>query len=205
MPSASCSRGLRPDSGMCVLLRRATCAGMEVVLGRAGGGQSAGAADGAGQSWGGDRDRERGRLEGERAAGAHGDGEEEHHRRVPCCPGGHDEPCRGYASVVHLDDAVGAPQGGPHLPQACKQRWVSGGGGGGGSARPAPTPHLSPCAPGTRRSHRGRRNRSAPGTRPAPARPPAPPGRPAAPRPGLACWRRPVRCVTSGRRGACAA
>lgn len=57
--------------------------------------------------------RERGQARGAygagRRGGLEGDG----------AAGGMRSRAEGYASVVHLDEAVGAPQGGPHLPQAC--------------------------------------------------------------------------------------
>lgn len=78
----------------------------------------------------------------------------------------------GYASVVHLDETVGAPQGGPHLPQACntalgeRRR-------GGGAVSP-PRSHLSPFAmcPGnqeaTSRPPKSKRSRKPPGAGPGP-------------------------------------
>lgn len=86
--------------------------------------------------------------------------------------GGMKSRARGYASVVHLDEAVGAPQGGPHLPQACNtapgERWR-----GRGVVSPLRF-HPSPFAmcPGnqeaTSRPPKSKRCRNAPGTDPGP-------------------------------------
>lgn len=102
----------------------------------------------------------------------------------------------GYTSVMHLDETVCAPQGSPHLPQACNT--TLGGGGGSGEqvpALPASTPHLSPCVPGTRRPPHGRRNRNAPETWQTPPR--AQPQPPAELHRTLS-WRQLSRHVTAG-------
>lgn len=119
-------------------------------------------------------------------------------RRRGTPAGGMKSRAGGYASVVDLDEAVGAPQGGPHLPQACNTALGERRRNRGPAPSPTPISHLSPCALGTRRPHRGRRNRNAPGTRQAPVPVPTRPPPPAALPPTPSWRRRPFRCVTPG-------
>lgn len=168
------------------------------------GGQLGRGGDGAGVELGeGEQEWENGRPGGRRGTQRGGGTRDTQVQGVGCRrrgtpAGGMKSRAGGYASVVDLDEAVGAPQGGPHLPQACNTALGERRRNRGPAPSPTPISHLSPCAPGTRRPHRGRRNRNAPGTRQAPVPVPTRPPPPAALPPTPSWRRRPFRCVTPG-------